>query len=92
MVVGGLGYILEKYAKHLEQISIQQAHADTSARGTSRVSKIRCLAVGEVAEWLKAAFCKECYALTRIGGSNPSPLRRFGNMKSWLDRCHGKHD
>jgi hypothetical protein len=34
---------------------------------------------GEVAEWLKAAACKGCYAGNRIGGSNPSPLRHFHN-------------
>ena len=33
---------------------------------------------GEVAEWLKAAACKGCYTVkSRIGGSNPSPLRQL---------------
>ena len=32
--------------------------------------------VGEVAEWFKAAAGNGYYALKRIGGSNPSPLRQ----------------
>jgi hypothetical protein len=32
--------------------------------------------VGEVAEWFKAGAGNGCYALKRIGGSNPSPLRQ----------------
>jgi hypothetical protein len=32
--------------------------------------------LGEVAEWFKAGAGNGCYALKRIGGSNPSPLRQ----------------
>ena len=37
---------------------------------------LELFAQGEVAEWLKAATCKGRYTVkSRIGGSNPSPLR-----------------
>jgi hypothetical protein len=45
---------------------------------TTRLSLLGCGVTGEVAEWLKAMICKDHYTVkSRIGGSNPSPLRQF---------------
>ncbi len=49
---------------------------------------------GEVAEWLKAAVCKDRYTVkSRIGGSNPSPLRhtQFGRHARLKRRQPGEN-
>ena len=50
---------------------------------------VQSVADGEVAEWLKATSCKERYTVkSRIGGSNPSPLRQTFLFNSMQDLMH----